>query len=335
MVYILENINKSQLYAILISIRLFEHICSMDMYCRNQMLGVLISVIFQVVMIVLIFMFNSKTSIFEKIQSSRILSYIYVICLVLYGGISLNRIALMDNVIPKTITGVVCILLFGITCIYCARLNIKALARSSLAVMFIVVISFVILIYGVTSNMDISNVYYNNDEYNILYYALSDFSKNIDLIFLSLLIDTSYTRKQAFKYLGLKLLSVEVLSLIGLCVLGGTGIISQFSFIDLASYSQPFGIKRTDSLYILVSTLVCVLNISLCLILSSKLLHNTLGKHKEIVLTIFMIIVSYLISNMDITVILSIMILMLSCIIPAMLNLAGDFEAQSKEGFNL
>lgn len=330
----MDKINKSQLYSVLISVRLFEYICSMDMYCRNQMLGVFISLIFQVAMVILIFMFSDKLSILQKIQSSRILSYIYVAYFVFYGGVSLCRINSIDNVIPKTLTGIVCGILFGATCVYCSRLGLKALFRSSIAIMFLVTISFIVLIYGVISHMDISNIHNYNDEYNIFYYAISDFSKNVDLIFLSLLVDISYTKKEAFKYLGFKLLCIQVLSLIGLSVLAGTGIISKYSFIDLASYSQPFGIQRADSIYILITIIVSVLNISLSLNLCSQLLKDTLGKHKEVVLTILMIIVSYLVFviNLDITIISAIMILILSCIIPALLNLTGDFKGQFKEG---
>lgn len=327
----MDSINKNQLYAMLISVRLFEHICSIDMYCRNQMLGILISLVFQTIMMLLIFMFKDKISIFEKIQSNRILSYVYVIYLVFYGGKSLSMITSIENVIPKAITGLVCILLLGATCIYCSKLGYKAIRRGSIPVIFITIISFALLVYGVTYNMDISNTSNYNDRYNIFYYAMSDFAKNVDLIFLILLVDTSYTKKQAFKYLGFKLLTLEALSFIGLCVLGGTNIVSQYPFIDLGAYSQPFGVQRADGLYILISTLVTVLNVSLALNISSRLLQDTLGKHKEIVLNIIMIVISYFVNNFDMTIISAIMILILSCIIPTILNLSGDINQQSKE----
>ncbi|MCC8068426.1 MAG: hypothetical protein LIO71_01475 [Ruminococcus sp.] len=328
----MDSINKNQMYAMLISVRLFEHICSLDMYCRNQMLGVLISLVFQTIMILIIFMFKDKVSIFQKIQSNRILAYVYVIYLVFYGGRSLNMLTSIDNVIPKTITGFVCVLLLGATCIYCSKLGYKAICRSSIIITFMVVISFGLLIYGVTYNIDISNALNDNDRYNIFHYAISDFAKNVDLIFLVLLVDTSYSKKQAFKYLGFKLLAIEVLSFIGLCVLGGTSIVFKYPFLDLGAYSQPFGIQRADSLYILISTLVTVLNISLALNISSRLLKDTLGRHKEIVLTIIMIVISYFVNSLDMTIISAIMILILSCIVPAILNLSGDINQQSKEG---
>ena len=322
-------INKNQLYAMLISIRLLEHICSLDMYCRNQMLGILISLVFQFIMVLLIFLFNHEVSIFQKIKTNRILSYVYVIYLVIYGGKSLNMITSIENVIPKTIAGVVCLLLLGATCIYCSKLDFKAICRSSIAVNFIVIISIALMIYGITYSMDISNTSNYNDRYNIFYYATSDFAKNVDLIFLILLVDTSYSKKQAFKYLGFKLLILEGISFIGLCVLGGTSIVSKYPFIDLGAYSQPFGIQRADGLYILISTLVTVLNISLALNISSRLLQNVLGKHKEILLTIAMIVTSYFINSFNMTIISAIMILILSCIIPTMLNLSEDMKKQT------
>lgn len=329
---IMESINKSQLYSVLISVRLFEYICSLDMYCRNQMLGVLLSLVLQVIMIILIFMFKGKFTPLDKILSNKIISWIYVLYFVFYGGVSLNRLTSIDNVIPKTLTGILCIILFGATCIYCAKLGFKALFRSSIAIMFLVVISFIVVIYGVTSSMDISNVYLYNDNYNIFYYTISDFAKNTDLIFLVLLMESSYTRKEAFKYLGFKLLCVEVLSLIGLCVLGGIGVVSEFSFIDLASYSQPFGIQRSDAIYSLITTLICVLNVSLALMLSNKLLSNIFVKHREPILVILMVIVSYLVGSLDINIISAILILVLGCLIPSILNLSSDFDNHIKEG---
>ena len=215
---------------------------------------------------------------------------------------SLNMITSIENVIPKTIAGVVCLLLLGATCIYCSKLDFKAICRSSIAVNFIVIISIALMIYGITYSMDISNTSNYNDRYNIFYYATSDFAKNVDLIFLILLVDTSYSKKQAFKYLGFKLLILEGISFIGLCVLGGTSIVSKYPFIDLGAYSQPFGIQRADGLYILISTLVTVLNISLALNISSRLLQNVLGKHKEILLTIAMIVTSYFINSFNMTI---------------------------------
>lgn len=320
----MENIKKSQLYSILISVRLFEYICSLDMYCRNQMLGILISIVFQVVMILLIFMFKNGTSFLDKILSIKGIAWIYVLYYIFYGGVSLSRLISVDNVTPKTLNGILCIILFGATCIYCSKLGVKALYRSSIAIMFLVVISFILVIYGVTPNMDIANVYNYNDTHNVLYYTISDFAKSIDIIFLVLLMESSYTRKDVLKYLGFKLISLEVISLIGLCVLGGIDVFSEYSFIDLASYSQPFGIQRSDAIYSLVTTLICVLNVSMSLILCTKLLGDTLGKYQESILVIIMIIISYLVGGIDVNIISAILVLLLGCLIPNILNLSSD-----------
>ncbi len=318
----MEKINRSQLYAILISVRLFEYICSFDVYCRNQILGIMLSSAFQIVMMFLVFMFKRNFSIVDRISSNRVISWCYVVYFILYGGVSLNRLTSIDNVLPQSINGILCVVLFGATCIYCARLGFKSLFRGSIVVTFLVIVSFLVVVYGVTSNIDISNAYLYNDKYNIFHYTISDLAKNTDLIFLVLLMDSAYTRKECFKYIAYKLLSLEVISFIGLCVLGGITVFSNYSFIDLASYSQPFGIQRSDAIYSLITTLMCVLNVSLGVMLASKLSKDTLQKHKEPLLVLSMVVVSYLVTNLDITLISAVLILALGCIIPSILNLS-------------
>lgn len=321
----LDKINKSQLYTILISIRLFEYICSMDMYSKNQILGVLISLILQVVLLMLFFLFFDTGSMLKKIQSSKVLSWIYVIYLVIYGSVCFKRINLINEETSKILNGVICVILFGITCLYCAKLGYKSLLRSSVAVIFFVGVSFIILIYGVTSKMSIQNIYSFDGNYNVLYYTISDLAKNIDLIFLILLTDDSYSKKQGYKYLCYKTLGVLVLSIIGLSVLGGVDIFSKYPFLTLGAYSQPFGIQRADGLYTLIITMVCVLNISISVIISSDLLKNWIkSKHKESCIVLVMILVSYFIGNFDLVGISAFSIVVLTSLLPCCISFSMD-----------
>lgn len=328
----MEKINKSQLYTVLISIRLFEYICSMDMYSRKQILGILISLVIQIGIITLIFIFKDNTSIFSRIQSSKTLSWIYVIYLTFYGSVCFQRISLINEETSKILNGILCTILFGITCLYCAKLGYKSLLRSSIAVIFFVVVSFLVLIFGVTSKMSMDNIYAYNDNYNILYYALTDFAKSIDLIFLVLLMGNGYSQKEGYKYLLYKTLGLVTLSIIGLSVLGGVDIFSKYPFLTLGAYSQPFGIQRADGLYTLIITMVCVLNISIGVIISSDLLKSSIkSKYKESLIILTMICISYFVGSVDLTLISAILVLLLSAMIPSFMSFSVDVKQSNTQ----
>lgn len=323
----MEKINKSQLYTVLVSIRLFEYICSMDMYSREQTLGVLISLIMQSGVIALVFIFKDDVSIFQRIKSNRVTSWIYVVYLTFYGGVCFHRVSLINGETSKILDGILCTILFGVTCLYCAKLGYKSLLRSSVAVIFFVGISFIVLVYGVTSKMSMDNIYSYNDNYNVLYYALTDFAKSVDLIFLMLLMGKGYSHKEGYKYLLYRTLGIVTLSLIGLSVLGGVDIFSNYPFLTLGAYSQPFGIQRADGLYTLIITMVCVLNVSVAVILSSDLLSNTINsKHRESMIVLSMVVISYFVSGVDLALISAILVLLLSAIVPSFINFSVDVK---------
>jgi hypothetical protein len=290
------------------------------------MLGIMLSIVFQVVMMFLVFMFKGKFSTLDRVSSNSVVSWSYVVYLVLYGGVSLSRLTTIDNVLPSSINGILCVVLFGVTCIYCAKLGFKTLFRGSIVVTFLVIVSFLVVVYGVTQNMDISNAYLYNDRHNVFYYTLSDLANSIDLVFLVLLMESSYTRRDCFKYLAIKLLSLEVITFIGLCVLGGITVFSEYPFIDLASYSQPFGIQRSDGIYSFITTLMCVLNVSLGVMLANRLSKGVFKTHGEVVLVLLMVVVSYLVPTLDTTLVSAILVLLLGCIVPSILNLPTEIH---------
>ena len=319
----MEKLNYTQLYSMLILIRLFEHISSFDVYCRNQILGVLVSGVFQVLTIVLIYIATEHITLMDTVKNSTILRVAYTVYLVLYGGISFNRLVTINDSISQSINGWICILLLGITCIYCSKLGFKAIFRSSLPVVFFSVVGVIVLVLGILPKMSIDNLYYYNDNYSILYYALSDYAKSSDLILLVLLIQSTYSKRQAIEYVLLKSATVLLLSIIGLSVIGGVNVVSKYSFISLCGYSQPLGIERLDGMYILLITMVCVVNVSLCTTIASSLLGQYC-KYKEYLLVLAMIVVSYLTRYLDLNMILPILILLLSGKVPSITGLAKE-----------
>jgi hypothetical protein len=194
--------------------------------------------------------------------------------------------------------------------------------RSSLAVVAFAMGSLVVLVYGVTSKMSLENLYQAQDSYNVLYYTLTDFSKSVDLIFWVLLMGNGSSKGEAYRYLGYKTLALVLISVIGISVLGGVSVIYEYPFLDFGAYSQPFGIQRADGLYTLVTTMLCVLNVSTAVILSRVLLNERVkSKRLEGVLILIMFVISYFMRGVDLNVLSATLVLVLSAVIPSLLNL--------------
>ncbi len=318
----MDNSNKIQKYAILVSVRMLECICSMDIYNRKQVLGVLISSAMQVGVMALLTLYYGSNPTMESLKSSRILTWMYVAYLTYYGSTCFQRVSLLHDETNSTLSSTICLVLLAMTCLYCSKLGYTAMLRSSLAVVAFAMGSLVVLVYGVTSKMSLENLYQAQDSYNVLYYTLTDFSKSVDLIFWVLLMGNGSSKGEAYRYLGYKTLALVLISVIGISVLGGVSVIYEYPFLDFGAYSQPFGIQRADGLYTLVTTMLCVLNVSTAVILSRVLLNERVkSKRLEGVLILIMFVISYFMRGVDLNVLSATLVLVLSAVIPSLLNL--------------
>lgn len=320
----MESISRGQLYAVLVSVRLFEYVTSLDVYSREQALGLLVSGLFQVVIVVLLCTFRSKVTTWQGVVSNGIVKWLYVGYCVAYGGVSLSKLVSMDSVVPSSVSWWVSVVLFAVTVWYCAKLGFKALFRSSVVVTGMVVVSYLVVLYGVVPHMEVSNLYLYAESSNVYYYTVSDLAKSVDLVFLALLMDTSYRMRDAVRYVVYKVLTLEVLSIVGLCVLGGVTVSSDFPFIDLASYSQPFGIQRSDAMYSLVTPYMCVLNVSLAVSMASRLLSNTIEKYSVGIVVVAMVVVSYCVGGLALNLLSATLVVVLGSLVPILLNLSQE-----------
>lgn len=255
------KVSKWQLYGVLTSLRVFECIRSKEVYCTNLMLGILISSVLQGLLVWAVYKWR------HKLHGIRVIEWAYAVYLGIYCIISVYQLTTLDNVIPNNANVVVCIVLIAITCIYCAKLGLEALLRASLVVGVVVVVSMGVVLYGLLPRIQYT-LYIQGE--SVLHYTYIDALQSVDTLLLCA-ISSSTPKRRAWKYLGIRLLCLEAITMVGMWVVGGTNVVSKYSYIDLASYSQPFGIQRSDAMYTSVTTLVCILNVAICISIIPKL----------------------------------------------------------------
>lgn len=243
------ELSKGQTYALLACVRLLESICSIDTYCSNMALGVGVSTALQVLIVLAVYRL--------PVRLTNVLGRAYC---TLYALITVFRVVTLDGILPNGIDALVgYIVLLGV-CIYCANLGVKAITRSALIVGGIVGISLVVVLIGLLPDIHLSYLSKTLNGGSVLHYTLNDLLHSVDLVFL---LKFGLPKTSAFKYLGIKFLALEVLTLVSMSTLAGVTVVSKYPLLELATYSQPFDLQRCDVLYTLVATLTCVLNVSI------------------------------------------------------------------------
>jgi hypothetical protein len=247
------ELSKGQAYALLTCMRVLECMCSKDIYCGNTLWGIVISFGVQVLVVLLAYRLPKRVA--------TVLVGCYC---VVYSLITVVRVANLDGTLPNGVSVSIGIVALVGVCWYCASLGVKALTRSALIVGAIVGISLAVVLWGLVPNVSLeyANVGLTSNGGSVLHYTLSDLLHSVDLVFL---LSFKLPKDRAFKYLGCKMLSLGVLTLVGVCVLGGVSVVSEYPLLELATYSQPFGLQRCDAIYTLIATLMCVLNVSIAL----------------------------------------------------------------------
>jgi hypothetical protein len=87
-------------------------------------------------------------------------------------------------------------------------------------------------------------------------------------------------KKAVYSYITAKLAVTLIISFIGITVLGRLMQISEYPFFSIGAYSQPLQIQRSDAVYIVLFTLLCVLFVSVQMYLSATLISKVFPKFK-------------------------------------------------------
>lgn len=262
------RLSYGQLFAVLFLFRAFTLICSDTAYSGAQMAGAAVSVFVQFIIVFpVIRMYRNGSISAESIGGRGIIFALYFVFL---GMMSVRRVmVLLNREFPSFSADIIMTVFLVGTALYCAKLGLKASGRSAVMILGLFIFFLAILLISCLSGIKLSNIHAYTDEGSIIYYALRDFADSGEIlaVFALPMFTGGGRTKGIYIYFASKLLLTEMISLLGMSVLGRVSDISDYPFFEICSFSNPFSVQRSDALFIMAYALTAVLNIAVDLII--------------------------------------------------------------------
>ena len=333
----MKKIGYGQLFAVLLLIKIFGFVCSKSAYSTEQMTGVFISTIAQAIIVIpmLVLCNSNKINLKKDVPFGKFGLAIYVIFFLLWGAFSFVRLWDVTGSISLPVKNKVFAgFLIALICLYASRLGLKVLARSAVIVLGLLALALAVMLIGAYSKIEILNLVKNENSKSIWNYALNDFCESGELVALLVLLNftRSHHKKAVYSFLTAKLVIIEFVSFIGISVTGHLMQVIEFPFFEIGAYTQPFSTQRADSIYTVLFTFLCVINITVQIILASVLIEEIFPKYKfnELTSIILMLIISVAINStdMDFSLIWGGLIILLSVVAPLIMYTRRKINAE-------
>lgn len=281
----MNKISYGQLFTLLTALKAFSLICSGRPADTEQMLGAAISVILQMMAAIPMLMLYRKKnfSLKNEMLLGKLGKLLYSLFFILWGAVSLTDLwGVTTSVYFPVDSSFKCAVLIGIVCLYISFLGISATARSSTAIFGLLIFSIAVLAIGAYPKIELSNLLPDVSGRGVISSAVDDFCTSGDLPVLFVLLEytkTSRSKGTSLFFIG-KLVLIELVSFIEITVLGRIMDISDYPFFSAGAHSQPFSVQRSDALYMILFTMLCVISITLLLSLTSVLVKEIIPGFK-------------------------------------------------------
>ncbi len=340
----MSKIKGSQLFALLISIRIFSVICMTDLTDANSMAGTAVSIAVQILAVtpILLLYKDSSFSLKKEMLFGKFGKLLYILFFILWGAISFSNLwEVTKSVyfpIESSFTGAV---ILGAVCVYTASLGIKALFRASGLIVGLIGISLIIMLVGAYPKAELTNFIPDADFSGIVKSAVRDFCRSGELVMLFILCELvpKGKRKAVTVFFTAKLILTELIAAVEITVLGRIIHISDFPFFTAGAFSQPMSIQRADSVYMILFTILCVLTATVQITLSAMLIGELLPdlKYKSLITAVLMLAVSSAlnITQFDVTALSGILILILAVAVPIIMYIRRKIHENKKDNSSL
>ena len=340
----MSKIKGSQLFALLISIRIFSVICMTDLTNANSMAGVAVSTAVQILAVtpMLLLYKDSSFSLKKEMLFGKFGKLLYILFFILWGAVSFSNLwEVTKSVYFPIESGFTGAVILGAVCVYTASLGIKALFRASGLIVGLIGISLIIMLVGAYPKAELTHFIPDADFSGIIKAAVRDFCRSGELVMLFILCELvpKGKRKAVTVFFTAKLILTELIAAVEITVLGKIINISDFPFFTAGAFSQPMSIQRADSVYMILFTILCVLTATVQITLSTMLINELLPdlKYKSLITAVLMLAVSSAlnITQFDITVLSGILILILAVAVPIIMYIRRKFHENKKDNSSL
>ena len=284
------KISWGQVLVLLFLSRVFTLMTYTPMFSEENsyavyMTGVVISTAIQVLILLPIILLNKKypDKSFMEIANSKssflgaVFSAGYLVFLISVGVNSVTHFErfLTSGFAHQTsaVSGGLVLIAIGI---YGAYRGLQGIARSG-GIVFITLISVIFLIILTSYKaVDMLNFTPQADFYygNLFTAVKDDLSRSGEIALIApLMVYTKDLRKGVYGFIAAKLVIVEVILFFIITVLGGYTELVEYPFYSLGSYSGG-AVARLDAIYMVVWSLIAIINISLVIFACSEILKS-------------------------------------------------------------
>lgn len=330
----MNKINSRQLFTLLIGVRMFSIICSVQPSDAQQMAGAALSVVLQILAVLpMTALYRQEDfSLKKEMLMGNFGRILYILFFIVWGAVSFSNLwGVTKSVyfpIDSSITGSV---ILAAVCVYTTSLGIKSVSRYSAVMFGLIVFSLFIMFTGAYPKAQLANFAPIVNFSAVLKNALRDFSMSGELVMMFVLMEfiPSDRTESVMHFFTGKLILTEFVAAIEITVLGKIMNISDYPFFSAGAFSQPFSIQRADSLYMIIFTMLCVMTVTLQIILSAYMIKELLPdmKYSCLLSAALMLGLSSAVNilGLDLVPLTGILILLLAVIIPIIMYIKRRF----------
>ncbi|MDO5560967.1 MAG: hypothetical protein Q4F95_15400 [Oscillospiraceae bacterium] len=272
------KLSYGQMCIIVLIYRIFIIMSATEPYCAAWMAGSALSLGVQFLIMLPLLSILKRPVEFEFRGKKNI---IFSVFFIIWGAVTFRKfISVMHPDQRSSASALISILLLAAVCIYCSGVTLRAAGRCSVIVFGIFIFSLAVLVLGSYSGIKADNFSHVSDTKGIISYAVRDFAQSGELVLLFILC--ALTREKAAKgfnlYFLIRLIITQATALLGTLVLGRLSYHLEFPFFGICSFSQPFDVQRSDALFVIVFSMVCIVNLTINTLISSEILKNFIKK---------------------------------------------------------
>lgn len=335
----MNRISHSQLFAVLIGIRMFSIICSIHPSDAGQMAGAAISILLQLAAVLpMLALYRQKNfSLKKEMLFGKFGKFLYFLFFILWGSVSFSNLwGVTKSVyfpIDSSLAGAI---ILAAVCIYTASMGIKSFNRYATIMLGLIIFSLFVMILGAYPKAELSNFAPNADFKEITESVIREFCSSGELVMMFVLLEfvPEPRSKSITAFFTGKFILTELIAVIEITVLGRIMELSDYPFFSAGAYSQPFSIQRADSLYMILFTMLCVMTVTLQIVLCSMLIKEIFPdlKYNTLLSTVLMLGASSAVNilDIDLTAVTGILILLLAVIVPIIMYTRRKLKHESK-----
>ena len=257
----------------------------------TQIIASVIATVIQAIAVIPLILFSKaypeQTVTAAVMKKNKFWGYIVsIVYLLFFLTYTINSVLhfikfLNDRFFPESNVTIMMIILLAVG-VYCAHCGIEGISRSSVIVFVLFIIMLFIMVITASQNFSMINYYAADYDDNLFNAVMEDLSRNSEIVVAAFVVKNikSCFKCSIYGFLASKLIITELITMLIIGVLGDFAKLTDYPFMTVGSYAGTELFQRNDSLYLILWTIIAVINISLFMYISAGLTEEIIPKIK-------------------------------------------------------